>query len=387
MRLKRSHILATACGGLLLAAVILPRVVGRVVAQTPATQPAAQIAGASCPACGTGISIGKLLHQQPTAVPAATVIDDRHLGMVAIPAGTFSMGSDDPRFPDASPVHPVHVDAFWIDRTDVTNAQFEKFVAATGYVTVAEKKPDPATVPGAPPELLVPGAVVFSKPTGPVTLDNPMQWWRYVPGASWRHPEGPASDLRGKENHPVVNVAWQDAAAYAGWAGKRLPTEAEWEYAARGGLDRKPYVWGNDFRPAGKFMANTFQGHFPDDNTAEDGYAGTAPVGSFPPNGYGLFDMAGNVWQWCSDWYRPDYYATLTTGNGGKVSTNPQGPDRSLDPDEPEIPKRVMKGGSYLCTDQYCGRFMPGSRGKGDPDTPLNHVGFRCVVSAHGQSQ
>jgi formylglycine-generating enzyme required for sulfatase activity len=345
----------------------------------------------SCPACGTGLSLGHFLHAPAAAPPAATQpvvatgnkndAQSEHAGMVRIPGGTFWMGSDDPRFPDASPVHQVQLDGFWIDRTDVTNAEFEKFVNATGYVTVAEKKPDPASMPGVPPQLLVAGAVVFTKPANAVTLDDPSQWWRYVPGANWRHPQGPSSDLRGKENHPVVDIAWEDAVAYANWAHKRLPTEAEWEYAARGGLDRKRYAWGDEFNPAGKFMANTFQGHFPDNNTAEDGFRETSPVGSFPPNGYGLYDMAGNVWQWCSDWYRPDYYATLTAADSKAVASNPKGPDNGYDPDEPQVAKRIMKGGSYLCTDQYCGRFMPGSRGKGDPDTPLNHVGFRCVQS------
>ena len=340
---------------------------------TATTQPAV-----TCPACGTGFSRLKLLSKSPTTVPApvgAATVSPQSAAMVHIPAGTFWMGSDDPRFPDAGPVHQVKVDGFWIDRTDVTNAQFEKFVEATKYMTVAEQKPDPASMPGVPAEALVPGAVVFAKPAGPVTLDDPGQWWSYVPGASWKHPEGPASDLHGRENHPVVDIAWSDAVAYATWAGKRLPTEAEWEYAARGGLDRKPYVWGESFNPNRKQMANTFQGHFPETNTAEDGFTGTSPVASFPPNGFGLYDMAGNVWQWCSDWYRPDTYLT----EAGSITTNPPGPGTSVDPAEPGIAKRVMKGGSYLCTDQYCGRFMPGSRGKGDPDTPLNHVGFRCV--------
>jgi formylglycine-generating enzyme len=359
-----------------------------VFADPPATQASTQPAstGLSCPYCGTGISIQRLLRQPRAFNPAATTKptdegDATLKGMVRIPGGTFWMGSDDARFRDASPVHQVRVDGFWIDRTDVTNVQFEKFVNATGYVTIAEKKPDPATVPGVAPELLVAGAVVFTKPEGPVALNDPSQWWRYVAGASWRHPEGPDSGLKGREDHPVVDIAWDDAVAYANWSHKRLPTEAEWEYAARGGLDRKPYVWGDQFKPGEKFMANYFQGHFPDDNTGEDGFPGTSPVGSFPPNGYGLYDMAGNVWQWCSDWYRPDYYALLSAASKNAPSANPTGPDSAYDPDEPQVAKRVMKGGSYLCTDQYCGRFMPGSRGKGDPDTPLNHVGFRCVAS------
>lgn len=285
------------------------------------------------------------------------------------------MGSNFAAFPDAQPVHSVQVDAFYMDRTPVTNRQFARFVKATGYVTVAERKPDPALFPGVPADKLVPGSVVFTPPAGAVALDNPGQWWRYAPGASWKRPEGPGSDLRGRDEHPVVHVCWEDASAYARWAGKRLPTEAEWEFAARGGLDQKPFVWGESFRPRGKAMANTFQGSFPDRNTREDGYAATSPVTSFPPNRFGLYDMAGNVWQWCADWYRPDYY-------GKSPGKNPLGPAESFDPSEPGIPKKVQRGGSFLCTDQYCSRYMPGGRGKGDVLTGSSHVGFRCVVSA-----
>ena len=218
-------------------------------------------------------------------------------GMVWIPAGRFTMGSPNGMFPDAQPLHKVALSGFFLDKYLVTNRQFARFVAATGYVTVAEQKPDPTLFPGVPAETLVPGAVVFTPPPRPVPLGDASRWWRYVPGADWRHPEGPASSLAGRDTHPVVQVCWVDAAAYARWAGKRLPTEAEWEYAARGGLNQKPYVWGSVFAPHGRQMANTFQGHFPDRNTAEDGYAGTSPVGKFPPNGYGLSDMAGNVWE------------------------------------------------------------------------------------------
>ena len=351
-----------------------------------ATQPAATHSAAvdSCPACGTGISLSRFLRRSaeaqasPATMPVGNA-SDTHAGMAWIPGGTFWMGSDDPRFPDASPVHRVKVDGFWMDRTDVTNTQFERFVDATGYVTIAEQKPDAAMMPGVPPEALVAGSLVFTKPTGPVPLDDPSAWWRYVPGAYWRHPEGPTSDLKGRDTNPVVDIAWPDAVAYAKWAGKRLPTEAEWEYAARGGLERKPYVWGDQFEPGGKQMANTFQGHFPDNSTAEDGFPGTSPVGSFPPNGFGLYDMAGNVWQWCSDWYRPDYFASVSGPDDQSIAVNPGGPDTSLDPAEPGVPKRVMKGGSFVCTDQYCSRFRPGARGKGDPFTPLDHVGFRCI--------
>ena len=300
-------------------------------------------------------------------------------GMVWIPGGEFWMGSDEPEFPDARPWHRVYVDGFWMDKTEVTNAQFEKFVKATGYITVAEKAPTKEEFPTAPPENLVAGSVVFTPPDHRVPLDDHLQWWSYVKGANWRHPTGPGSDLKGKEENPVVHIAYEDALAYCKWAGKRLPTEAEFERAARGGLDRKSYVWGDEFRPGGKWMANTFQGHFPDKNTGEDGFVATAPVGSFPSNGYGLFDMAGNVWEWCSDWYRPDYYQTLADHGG--VARNPQGPSDSFDPSEPGTKKRVHKGGSFLCTDQYCTRYEPGGRGKGEPDTGTNHLGFRCVMT------
>ena len=348
------------------------------VATTRSDGPAAP-AAAPCAACGTACgTVPTVAHPAATTQPVAAAAHPvDHAGMAFLAGGTFAMGTADPRFADA-PVHQVRVSGYWIDRTDVTNAAFARFVAATGYVTVAQRKPDP--IPGVPPEALVPGAVVFTKPAGPVPLDDPSRWWRYVPGACWDHPQGPASDLRGKADHPVVDVAWQDAVAYATWAGKRLPTEAEWEYAARGGLDRKPLAWGDTLRPNGKAMANTFQGHFPDVDTADDGYAGTSPVTAFPPNGYGLYDMAGNVWQWCSDWYRPDADA-----NASPLKIDPRGPDRGLDPAEPDVPKRSMRGGSFLCTDDYCGRFAVGSRGKGDPDTPITHVGFRCAAGPDGK--
>jgi formylglycine-generating enzyme len=224
--------------------------------------------------------------------------------MVWILAGRSWRGSDE--IPDARPIAEVEVDGFWMDRTEVTNAQFAAFVQATGCVTVAERPPDPKLFPEAPPELLVPGSIVFDPPDGPVDLRRPLSRWRYVPGADWRHPEGPGSTIEGRDDHPVVQVCWDDAVAYARWAGKRLPTEAEWEYAARGGMDRKPYVWGDALRPEGRWPANIWQGRFPVENTREDGFRSTAPVGSFPPNGFGLHDMAGNVWEWCSDWYRPD---------------------------------------------------------------------------------
>jgi len=294
-------------------------------------------------------------------------------GMVWVPGGTFWMGADDPSMSDARPVHEVTVDGFWMDRTEVTNRQFARFVAATGYVTVAERKPDPKDFPGAPPENLVPGSLVFTPPAGEVSFEDPLIWWRYVPGASWRHPEGPETTIEGKDHYPVVQVCWDDAMAYARWAGKRLPTEAEWECAARGGKVRTRYVWGDTLRPDGTWPANIWQGHFPDRNSAADGFARTAPVASFPPNGYGLFDMAGNVWEWCADWYRPGYEVS--------PDHNPQGPSSSYDPHEPGVAKRVQRGGSFLCSDQYCTRYLPGARGKGSPDSGASHVGFRCALS------
>ena len=307
-------------------------------------------------------------------------------GMVWIPGGEFSMGAQDASdwnqvgmqaTVDSRPIHRVYVHAFFMDRNDVTNAEFARFVKATGYVTVAERKPRAEDFPGAPPENLVAGAVVFAPPDHPVSLDNHYQWWAYVPGANWRHPTGPKSNLKGRDNYPVVSVAYEDAAAYARWAGKRLPTEAEWEFAARGGLSGKPYAWGDAFLPHGRWMANTYQGLFPTRDSGEDGHVGLAPVAQYPPNGYGLYDMAGNVWQWTSDWYRPDYYATVSAGGG--VARNPQGPDSSSDPSEPGQAKKVQRGGSFLCTDQYCSRYMVGTRGKGEVSTGTNHLGFRCV--------
>jgi formylglycine-generating enzyme len=308
-------------------------------------------------------------------------------GMVWIPGGEFSMGARE--MPgmndvgmkatlDSSPIHRVYVDGFYMDKTDVTNAEYARFVKATGYVTVAERKPRAEDYPGAPPENLVAGSVVFSPPDHAVPLDNYFQWWTYVAGANWRHPEGPKSSIAGKDNYPVVHIAYEDAEAYARWAGKRLPTEAEWEFAARGGLSGKLYSWGDEFRPNGKWMANTFEGHFPNANEPEDGFLATSPVGKFPANGYGLYDMAGNVWQWTSDWYRPDYYAQLA---GEGVVRNPTGPSSSYDPSEPGHAKKVHRGGSFLCTDQYCSRYMVGTRGKGEADTGTNHLGFRCVMT------
>jgi len=337
-------------------------------------------------------SAGRFL---PTNPNASTAPSQAPQGMVWIPGGEFSMGAQDPpsmdevgmrATGDSRPIHRVYVDAFWMDKTDVTNEQFARFVRATKYITVAERKPKAEDFPGAPPENLVPGAVVFSPPDHPVSLNDHYQWWSYIPGANWRHPTGPKSNLKGRENYPVVNVAYEDAEAYAKWAGNRLPTEAEWEFAARGGLFGKPFVWGDEFQPRGQWMANTFQGRFPILDTGDDGHVGVTPVGIYPPNGYGLYDMAGNVWQWVSDWYRPDYYRQLFDAGG--AAHNPRGPDSPLDPDEPGQPKRVMRGGSFLCTDQYCSRYMVGTRGKGEVSTGTNHLGFRCVrsVEAHDGS-
>ncbi|MDT3776796.1 formylglycine-generating enzyme family protein [Nitrospira sp. MA-1] len=317
-------------------------------------------------------------------------------GMVWIPGGEFSMGaadlSDDEindvgmhATRDSRPIHRVYVDGFWMDSTEVTNAQFKQFVDATGYVTVAERTPRAEDFPGAPPENLVAGSVVFSPPDHSVPLDNHFQWWSYIKGANWRHPLGPGSDFNGREEYPVVHIAYEDALAYAKWAGKRLPTEAEWEFAARGGLSGKVYPWGDEFRKDGQWMANSFQGHFPQQDTGKDQYTGIGPVAKFPPNGYGLYDVAGNVWEWTSDWYRPDYYARLIIAGG--VAHNPQGPDSPFDPTEPGEKKRVHRGGSFLCTDQYCSRYMVGTRGKGEINTGTNHLGFRTVRSLKSKEE
>jgi formylglycine-generating enzyme required for sulfatase activity len=308
-----------------------------------------------------------------------------------IPPGEFTMGTDNPNsMSNERPAHKVKLDGFWMDETTVTNAQFARFVKATGYVTTAEQKPDweelkkqvpPGTLK--PDEKdLVPGSLVYTPPDHPVALDDMGNWWRWVPGAGWRHPEGPGTDIKGRDNEPVVQVSWDDAVAYAKWAGKRLPTEAEWEYASRGGLDGRRFPWGDEFRPGGKYMANTFQGHFPDVSTPEDGYERRSPVKSFPANGYGLYDMAGNVWQWTSDWYRVDYFAELA--HGGVVSC-PVGPTSSLDPNDPYAPKRVVKGGSFLCNVSYCESYRPSARRGTPPDTGSEHVGFRCVKSGAGK--
>ena len=326
---------------------------------------------------------------EPTVPGSAAAPGEPPKGMVWIPGGEFSMGAQDEpgagdvgmrATDDARPIHRVRVDGFWMDTTVVTNDQFAEFVKATGYVTIAERTPTAEQFPDAPKENLVAGSVVFAPPDHPVPLNDHFQWWRYVPGANWRHPEGPGSGLETRGSYPVVHVAFEDAQAYAAWAGKRLPTEAEFEFAARGGLAGKPYVWGDEMMPQGRHQANTHQGRFPVNDTAEDGHHGIAAVAQYPANGYGLFDMAGNVWQWTSDWYQPDYYATLAATD--RVAQNPRGPETSFDPSEPGVRKRVMRGGSYLCTPQYCSRYAVGTRGKGDIDTGTNHLGFRLVKDA-----
>jgi sulfatase modifying factor 1 len=326
----------------------------------------------------------------PTASLSTAAPDTKAEGMVWIPGGEFSMGCGDPRgipyggsnpMADARPIHRVSVAGFWMDATEVTNRQFAAFVAATNYVTIAEIPPRAEDFPGAPAENLVAGSIVFHPPDHPVSsLTNHLQWWRYVPGANWRHPSGPDSSIEGHEDDPVVHVAFADAEAYASWAGKRLPTEAEWEFAARGGQAGNTYPWGNTFRPDGRWMANTWQGRFPAENTADDGFPGLAPVRQFPPNDYGLYDMSGNVWEWCADWYRPDTYQRQQAGD--LPSRNPTGPDTSFDPQEPGVAKRVQRGGSFLCTDQYCSRYIVGTRGKAEISSGCNHIGFRCVKDA-----
>jgi formylglycine-generating enzyme required for sulfatase activity len=345
------------------------------------TTPSASPAASAMPAASAFL---------PTVATAALPPGPAPEGMVWIPGGEFSMGAADPTGSDnnhvgmqathdSRPIHRTYVDGFWMDATEVTNEQFAAFVKATGYVTVAEQTPKAEDFPGAPPENLVAGSVTFSPPGHAVPLNNHFQWWTYVKGASWRHPLGPSSSIAGREKYPVVHIAYEDAVAYSAWAGKRLPTEAEWEFAARGGLAGQVYPWGQEFRPEGTWMANSHQGHFPDHDDGGDHFTGVAPVAQFPSNAYGLYDVAGNVWEWVSDWYRPDYYAQLASAGG--VARNPQGPDSPFDPDEPGVKKRVHRGGSFLCTEQYCSRYMVGTRGKGDISTGTNHLGFRAVMS------
>lgn len=290
--------------------------------------------------------------------------------MKLVPGGTFKMGTDD--YEDSKPIHGVTVKPFLMDVHEVTNAQFEKFVKATGYITIEERPLNPKDFPGVAADKLLPGSAVFTPPAHKVSLEDAYQWWVYLPGANWKHPTGPASFIKGKDNEPVIQVCYQDATAYAAWAGKRLPTEAEWEFAARAGRLATKYYWGNELKPKGKWVTNIYQGRFPDNNTKEDGFATTAPVKSFPPNPYGLYDMDGNVWEWCSDFYRPDYYKK-------SPAVNPKGPLDSYDPEEPGLEKHVQRGGSFICSDEYCIRYKAGSRGKGETSSAGNNLGFRCV--------
>jgi formylglycine-generating enzyme len=354
---------------------------------------------AQAPTCCAPPARGMLLTNHAAALPIRqgeparpAVTPDPLAGMVWIPGGEFRMGSDrPPARPDEQPVHRVRVAGFWLDATEVTNAQFAVFAQATGYKTVAErpvdwdelKKQVPPGTPKPDDAQLQPGALVFTPPSGPVDTRNAAAWWTWTIGADWRHPTGPGSDLAGRDAHPVVHVAFEDAVAYAKWAGKRLPTEAEWEFAARGGLDGKANGWGDEAIDAKR--CNTWQGRFPDKNTADDGFVGTAPVRSFPPNGYGLYDTAGNVWEWCSDRYRPDTYARQVVLAGGvdTAIVDPAGPERSLDPRNPHAPdSRVHRGGSFLCHDSYCASYRPSARMAAPTDTGMSHLGFRCASSA-----
>lgn len=298
-----------------------------------------------------------------------------------IPRGSFWMGSDR-HYPEEAPAHRVTVDGFWMSRYAVTNEHFKRFVDETGYVTLAEKAAEPAHYPGAKPDMLLPASVVFKKPPGRVDVSDHYNWWVYVAGANWRHPRGPASSIQRLMHHPVVHVAYEDAEAYAAWAGMSLPTEAEWEFAARGGLDGAEFAWGDEFIPNGKPMANTWQGEFPWQNLIEDGYAWTAPVGSFPPNGYGLHEMTGNVWEWTSDWYQD--HGKIKKACCGLDNPRRCDAEQSCDPRTPEIriPRKVMKGGSYLCAPNYCSRYRPAARMAQPIDTSTCHLGFRCIVRA-----
>ncbi|WP_241738920.1 formylglycine-generating enzyme family protein [Pontibacter beigongshangensis] len=333
--------------------------------------------------CASNLPTRFATAQDSAVLPSKEV---SHEGMVWIEGGTFGMGATDLEGrPDEYPQHQVKVSGFWMDATEVTNAQFAAFVEATGYVTTAERAPDweelklqlPPATPKPHDSVLVAASLVFSAPVQQVSLHNPSQWWRWQKGANWRQPQGPGSSIKGKDNYPVVQVSWDDAVAYARWAGKRLPTEAEWEYAARGAVADNVYPWGNEDVEQGKPKANTWQGTFPAKNSGWDQYTGLAPVKSFAPNKHGLYDMAGNVWEWCADWYDANYYETVEAG----VSENPKGPARSYDPREPDSPKRVVRGGSFMCHSSYCKGYRVTSRMSSTSDTSLENTGFRCVVS------
>ena len=305
--------------------------------------------------------------------------------MAWVPGGTFRMGSSD-FYPEERPVHDVTVGGFWMDEHPVTVAEFRRFVKATGHVTLAEQQPDPADYPDADSALLVPGSLVFHRTPGPVNLDDYSNWWSWVPGAQWRHPEGPASSLDGRESHPVTHIGYDDARAYAAWAGKELPTEAEWEFAARGGLDGATYAWGNEFAPNGRQMANTWQGEFPWQNLLLDAYERTSPIRSFPPNGYGLYDVTGNVWEWTTDFYRPKHPDEVIHAccgpSGPRINPRVDSPDASYNvggADE-RFARMVIKGGSHLCAPNYCHRYRPAARSPQTVETSMGHLGFRCIV-------
>ncbi len=321
------------------------------------------------------------IHDTTTIQPSG---DTSVAGMVRLTGGTFDMGGDNNQASaDEYPKHKVTVKPFYIDVTEVTNAQFRKFVEATGYITTAERKPDweelkkslPPNTPKPPDSLLVAASLVFKQTNHAVNLSDYSQWWNWISGASWKHPQGAESSIDGKDNYPVVHVSWDDAMAYCKWAGKRLPTEAEWEFAARAGLSNQIYSWGNEHVNSGSPKTNSWEGKFPYYNEQKDGFIKSAPVKSFPPNAYGLYDMAGNVWEWCSDWYDANYYKMLA----GKVTLDPKGPGKSFDPDEAYTPKRSLRGGSFLCNDSYCSGYRVARRMKSSPDTGLEHTGFRCV--------
>ncbi len=349
------------------------------------------LAVAGCQEKPRQIAVGEHPHKQAIScesnIPArfASHSHASHGGMIWIEGGSFQMGADNGQASeDEYPKHQVTVGGFWMDKTEVTNAQFAAFVQATGYITTAEKTPDwdqlkkqlPPGTPKPDESLLVAAALVFTPPGHPIALDDYSQWWAWKKGANWRHPQGPGSDLKGKQQYPVVQVSWYDAVAYCKWAGKRLPTEAEWKYAGRGGLKNNVYPWGNEPVGNGKARGNFWEGHFPDKNTTSDNFYGAAPVGSFQPNGYGLSDMAGNVWEWCADYYNNRYYSSINRPGGVR---NPPGPDKAFDPDEPYAVKRVVRGGSFLCNESYCTGYRVSRRMKSTEDSGMEHVGFRCV--------
>ena len=324
-------------------------------------------------------------HENKIAITDASYSGEKPAGMVWIPGGEFIMGTNDQQSYDHErPAHAVKVNGFWMDETEVTNKQFKDFVDATGYVTVAERKPDwkelkkqlPPGTPRPHDSLLVAGSLKFTPPDKPVMLNDYSQWWSWAPGVNWKRPEGEKSGLKARWNYPVVHIAYEDAVAYCKWAAKRLPTEAEWEFASQGGNEKLRYGWGNELAPQGRYMANIFQGSFPNHDLAQDGFSSTSPVKSFPPNQYGLYDMIGNVWEWTSDLYDPGYFTIISENS---LSVNPKGPDKSFDPNEPYAVKYVTKGGSFLCASDYCTNYRPSARQATAFDSGQSHIGFRCV--------